>query len=163
MIGPALQEITIVLCQEGLGYPNYFVPESRHPRPLGILSDVLERLVPHLDDVRLTLVGLKSASGPALGPLPPISDALARAIAPPRQPLPYEDLDKHTAPILAAKFLRSMARRIRAFALDSGWDQDRTDRAVGNVRVLSRDDWETEVDDEALTSWWFWPEMRWED
>jgi hypothetical protein len=56
-----------------------------------------------------------------------------------------------------------MARRIRAFALDSGWDQDRTDRAVGNVRVLSRDDWETEVDDEALTSWWFWPEMRWED
>ncbi|BEI83101.1 hypothetical protein CcaverHIS002_0309690 [Cutaneotrichosporon cavernicola] len=55
--------------------------------------------------------------------------------------------------VLKTKFLRKMTRAIRHQAAEEGWAEEKTERAINNVRVLDHAAWKAEVNDGVLTSW----------
>ncbi|BEJ13971.1 hypothetical protein CspHIS471_0311450 [Cutaneotrichosporon sp. HIS471] len=136
-----LREVVVVL---KLSNENVEVEETiPHSRPCGILSDIIEKLVPNLSTTRLTVVGINPATSPALG----VVKAGFR---------PDEDMAKNKTAdrwaqwyqswywdelrtVLAAKFLDMVEAKVRKYhGLE--WME-----RFANVRAMDSLEWEAEA------------------
>lgn len=144
---PALRDVAIILKPCNGDYQDEPVP---HPRLFGVLADVIENAIPHLDRVRVTIIGLDPQSGPMLG-------LVDDTFTPDNQPVKEDgyppwwteielnNWDAITANLttrLHAEVARKVRQRARTWERDGhGWSEEKIKTAIANFRVMPRQDW----------------------
>ncbi|BEI90883.1 uncharacterized protein CcaverHIS019_0309530 [Cutaneotrichosporon cavernicola] len=155
VLGAALRSVTVVL----VGFVTRYVIESepRHSDSFGVPSDLIEGVIPHLDTVRLTLVNIKDDFGPGFNLIPSYPETLEQILEAFSfdwwSSIRQQYILDFIRSVLKTKFLRKMTRAIRHQAAEEGWAEEKTERAINNVRVLDHAAWKAEVNDGVLTSW----------
>ncbi len=153
-VPPSLKAITLLL--DGVDAAGMFETEEPDDDtfslpPFGFLANVIDSLVPHLQRIRLTVVNLHVFDAPGLG------FASTRLLIPHDLdgfvPKPYSPLWDEGTRLLHDQFLAALKARIREHGADTGWSEDEVKVAVSNVQVMTRPEWEDELDDVVLTSW----------
>lgn len=158
-ISPALRDVVIIL-EECYGNDDFEPPEP-HPRPFGVLDDIMQNTVPHLDRVRVTIVDLNPKSGPMLGVVDHTlyeDDTIEELSCDHRRDKwnerSWEDMElanwEPMTESLKSQFLAQVERSVRQRAKDwardgRGWSEERIEAAVANVRFMHHSEWIAEV------------------
>jgi hypothetical protein len=122
-------------------------PQPHHSLPFGILTHVIDRLIPYLRRIRLTFINVFPDVAPALGLIRPFSHSLARVVN------RTSEIWLAVYKVLVRKLLRRIAQRLYEHATTHGWSDEKLESATTNVQAITYGAWKEDMDDEVWTAW----------
>lgn len=140
---PFLARITLKMGDNDWELSDRRLPTN--PTPFGVLCRLIDATIPHLPHTQLVVVGLDPCTAPALGF---VDETVAT--------LEEEDIDwewaNETNWDTVCATLRSMLEAqvkmaVSARATELNWSEQQMRDAVGNVPLMSCDEWEAEARD----------------